>query len=189
MHAPFTHVKDYFGPYSLRGLKTIPGREADAFDATLLKDGKPVAHIQDSGSGGMPSPTWNKGWQDPEAEAFRAFALSRPVKNHPLFGEMQPSEESFTRDLVGWTQFHKKNKKDLATRIFVQVGDKPPQAELPPPELTQRRPKRGEQPFIGGALFGIYDFPPTPENIARVRAALAKEYPGQRVRVLNEEVV
>lgn len=185
MHAPFTHVKDYFGPYSLRGLKTIPGRDTDAFDATLLKDGKPVAH---SGSGGMHIFSWNKGWQDPEAEAFRAFALSRPVKKHPLFGEMRPSEELFTWDLVGWTQFHKKNKKALTTSIFAQVGEKPPQAELPPPELTQRRPKKGDQPFIGGDVFAIYGLPPTPENIAKVQEVLAKEYPGQRVRILNEEV-
>lgn len=186
MHTPFTKVKDYFGPYSLRGLKILPGDETIAFDATLQKDGKPIARIHNTGTGGSIIFSWHNGWNDPEAKAYSTFAATRPPIPDPDLGELPADEETFAWALVEWTDFYKSNKKKLAESIFAQVGEQPPRPEIPDLEEPPRNNK--PQPFIGSGAFFTYKLPYSPENAAKVRAALAKQYPGQRVRILNEEV-
>lgn len=44
--------------YTIKGVKTFRGMEGQGFNATLCRDGKPVAHVDDEGCGGCYNWRW-----------------------------------------------------------------------------------------------------------------------------------
>lgn len=83
--------KTSFGPFSLKGLKTLRGDETPCYEATLLEDGKPVAFVHNEGHGGQ-------SYVDPPLkstdEQYRAFRQAHDAliqrMNDVAAKEMEP---------------------------------------------------------------------------------------------------
>ena len=75
--------------YTIKGVKTFRGMEGQGFNATLCRDGKPIAHVDDEGCGGC----YNWRWLVKDAEAlFKAH-----VKQQLPAVEFEPEDHFISR--------------------------------------------------------------------------------------------
>ena len=75
--------------YTIKGVKTFRGREGQGFNATLCRDGKPVAHVDDAACGGC----YN--WRTQRMAAHKrsrhswGIAIDINVADNPFMGTPQ----------------------------------------------------------------------------------------------------
>lgn len=154
------------GPYSLKSLKTFPGREGDGFDAKLVRDGKVVAHVHDDGNGGMIFFDWedrNAGALEKVFDAFIETERAKiPADKKNEFDMLERelwSGETFVSGLVDQTTLDRRFKRATKTHTLFQVDGQ-----------------------IGtGAWQQVKGV--TPE----ARAWVLKKYAGRNVRIINDE--
>lgn len=76
------------GKYSIKGIKSFQGMEGYGFNATLLRDGKPVAFCIDEGCGGEVRIEWKDGYHGtPEEARLTAHLATIPPVLSDLGGE------------------------------------------------------------------------------------------------------
>lgn len=90
------------GGYSVKGIKTFEGREGYGFNATLLRDGVPVAFCIDAGNGGMVNIEWNDGRNGKEAVLLEAYCATLPPSPSGFTGvdPIPMCDEMFIAQLV-----------------------------------------------------------------------------------------
>jgi hypothetical protein len=119
------------GPYGIKTLKTFPGMEGTAYDFTLTRDGKPVAHVHDDGNGGMPFVSWDdrKGGLSSEDDIFNAFVEKERAKipADKMFYEKSERDlfdgEVFIGNLFNEAQRDRRWRRAVKTHTLFQVGD------------------------------------------------------------------
>lgn len=157
-------------PYSVKGIKTFRGMEGQGFNATLYRGGKKVALVIDEGCGGSMIFEWVNGGRHaadmPDVRVLEDYAKSLPpIPADPAWG---PGHEPLTMDgdlfvaeLVGAFEMEQKMRRQMKKKTLFQVG-----AEIGSDEFRQ----------VNAPLSST------------VKEWIANKYPGQQVRILNEEV-
>lgn len=156
------------GPYSLKGLKTFPGREGEGFDAQLARDGKTVAHVHDDGNGGMIFIDWmdRQHGESAHEKAFDAFIETERAKipadkknEYDMLEREIFDGEIFVSDLVNQATLDRRFKRACKTHTLFQIDE----------EIGT-----GQWKQLKGA---------TPE----ARTWVEKKYAGHRIRIINDE--
>jgi hypothetical protein len=155
--------------YALTKVKTFRGRDGHGLNATLTRDGKPVAFILDEGCGGMVDFDWadQKHGESAEEAMFKGFiAQVVPPDPEDKGSTLDPrtleqfAMESWVNAEVDRMSNDKRFRKMCKTKTLFQVG-----AE------------------IGGESFNVIKGPCLPH----IREYLEKKYKGQKLRILNDE--
>ena len=112
--------------YTIANLKTWQGNEGEAFQCSLIKDGKKIGTVTDDGWGGC----YQYRMSQVEEEAFSAFAKSQP--SIPLFGDMaefagdsiEMDSDILMDELVSQYQQDKQFKRLCKTKtVFFKDGN------------------------------------------------------------------
>jgi hypothetical protein len=116
--------------YTVKVLKTFRGREGEGFNATLLRDGVPVADVDDEASGGGFHYNWRDWNKTPRTfeRDFRAFIDALPPEKigadapeweKSLYpnGERKVEADCFIDDLVNEYQIAKSIKRACSKKI------------------------------------------------------------------------
>lgn len=155
-------------PYSVTKVKSFRGMEGQGFNATLLKNGAKVAFVIDEGNGGCYRYEWADGFREtPESEAFAAYAKSLPPMPSTFAG-MEPldmHDDLLVSILVDRAEIEKKMRNWCKKKTVVQIGND-----------------------IGTDVYTTFKVPWTEETKPKYGVYFAQKYPGQRIRILNEEV-
>lgn len=153
--------------YSLKGVKTFIGMDGHGLNATLLRDGKPVAFILDEGCGGEMRFDFNCRMHGTSAEQDRWDAF--------IEGEKAKLDDT-KKDGFGLTE---RGYMDDAAWVNKQVDDM----------LNEKRFRRLCKTNI---LFQVGEKVGGPEFQSvkglQFRSHIEKKYAGQKLRFLNDEV-
>jgi hypothetical protein len=154
--------------YTVTKIKTFRGREGYGLNATLCRDGKPVAFILDDANGGMVDFDWvdQKHGESAEEAMFKGFVASLPPDPEDKGSTLDPrtleqfAMERWVNAEVDRITNDKRMRKACKTKTLFQVG-----AE------------------VGGDEFRVIKGPALPH----IREYLQKKYAGQKLRILNDE--
>lgn len=154
--------------YTLKGVKTFRGMDGLGLNATLCRDGKPVAFILDEGRGGEVDFDWKDAKQgnSAEEELFKAFIEEErakiPADKKDEFGPVRQAfgAEYWVNSLVDEIENTKRMKRICKSKTLFQVD-----AEIGGPEF---RTIKGVGP--------------------KIRDFIASKYAGKKVRILNDEL-
>jgi hypothetical protein len=122
--------------YTVKSVKTFRGREGQGFNATLLCNGKPVAHVDDDANGGCYDFHWlNKDRAQAQADedAFNAYVKTLPPMEY-MGDELIIDGDLFVSELVEEISLRKQMDRLLKTCVVLIEGGK------------MRNTKRGAQP-------------------------------------------
>lgn len=165
--------------YTVKGIKTFRGMEGQGFNATLCRDGRPVAFVYDDASGGEISIEWkNRGdnrtidWWNYKGEPMQVSCCGDEAQLYEFLrgrtrpGYLDPTKpeqidpDEFIADLV-WDAVENRRKiRACKTKTLFRLKDD----------------KEGE--------CWTLNRPFTPE----VKADLQKKYGDKLVSIINEEV-
>lgn len=155
-------------PYSVKGVKSFRGMEGYGFNAVLYRDGKKIALVIDEGNGGSMIFEWTSGprWDNFETKSLQEYAKSLPpLPADPAWGTgaepLPMNDELLVAELVSEFEFQQKTRRQLKKKTLFQVGK----------EIGSDEFRQISSPFS-----------------ATVKTFIAQKYPGQPVRILNEEV-
>ena len=118
--------------FSLKGIKTFKGREGEGCQGDIYYDGKKVGWYNNSADGGMADIDFDGDWERRrQMEGLLKEATRKYYTRFPLtgeFAELEPDEELFMENLVGFTldeKEFKKYQKDgyIAMAVFQKRGD------------------------------------------------------------------
>lgn len=154
--------------YTLKGVKTFQGMDGIGLNATLCRDGKPVAFLLDEGCGGTLFFDWKDRTQGRSAEEalFEAFIevehAKIPADKKDEFGKTVREVfdgEYWVNGLVDDMENAKRLRRLCRTKTCFQVGD-----------------KIGSDEFLTVKGVG-----------SEIRAHVERKYAGQRIRFMNDE--
>lgn len=151
--------------YTVTKIKTFRGREGHGLNATLCRDGKPVAFVLDDANGGMVDFDWvdQMHGESGEEAMFKGFIASLPTDPEDKESTLSPltlqqfAMERWVNAEVDRIQNDKKFRRLCKTSIVFQVGA-----------------KVGSDEFH--SVKGL-----------DLRAHIEQKYKGQKLRILNDE--
>lgn len=118
--------------FSLKGIKTFKGREGEGCQGDIYYDGKKVGWYSDNADGGMADiDFYGEIEQRKRMSDLLKAATVKYYAQYPLTGEfasLEPNEEMFMSELVGFTEHEKEFKKYqkdgyIAMAVFRKPGD------------------------------------------------------------------
>ena len=118
--------------FSIKNLKTFTGREGEGSQGNIYYNGKKVGWYNNSADGGMADIDFEGDWERRrQMEGLLKEATRKYYERFPLtgeFAELEPDEELFMENLVGFTldeKEFKKYQKDgyIAMAVFQKRGD------------------------------------------------------------------
>lgn len=119
-----------YGPFTAKPGKSMQGRDGVAWEATLLRDGKPVARVLDEGCGGMLLLYGPKGerWADPSMQALVAEldALAKAEMPVETYGDLrvEPSWETLLATMAdNASEVKRLQRKAKTATLYAIPGD------------------------------------------------------------------
>lgn len=110
-------------PYSVTKVKTFRGREGEGFNATLLCNGKPVAHVDDDANGGCYDFHWlAKDRAQAQADEAALNAYVKTLPEFTVFGTtLEHDADTFVSELVEEVSLRKQFARMIKASVLLVV--------------------------------------------------------------------